>query len=37
VQLGTALVHGAQGFITYDRTLARVREIDVLQLDDFLR
>ena len=36
IQIGTALATGADGFLTNDRTLKRVQEIDVLVLGDLL-
>jgi predicted nucleic acid-binding protein len=36
IQIATALVHGATGFLTNDRIFARIKEIEVLILDKLL-
>ena len=36
LQAATALVHGATGFVTNDQRLAKVDQIQVLLLDDYL-
>jgi predicted nucleic acid-binding protein len=36
IHLATAVVHGAQAFVTNDRELRRFREVEVLVLDDFV-
>jgi len=37
IQIATAIVHGASAFLTNDRTFEKVKEIDVLILDKFLK
>jgi predicted nucleic acid-binding protein len=37
IQIATAIVHGATAFLTNDRTFEKVKEIDVLILDKFLK
>jgi predicted nucleic acid-binding protein len=36
LQIAACLAHGAGAFVTNDRRLRRVREIDVVVLDDFV-
>jgi len=36
IQLATALQHGSTAFVTNDRPLAKVKDIQVLLLDDYL-
>lgn len=35
LQIGACLAHGAEAFVTNDQRLRRVKEIDVVVLDDF--
>jgi len=37
IQIATAIVHGATAFLTNDRIFEKVKEIDVLTLDKFLK
>jgi len=37
IQIATAIVHGATAFLTNDRSFEKVKEIDVLTLDKFLK
>jgi len=37
IQLATAIVHGATAFLSNDKTFERVKGIDILILDKFLR
>jgi predicted nucleic acid-binding protein len=37
IQIATAIVHGATAFVTNDRVFEKVKEIDVLILDKFLK
>ena len=37
IQLGTAIVYGATAFLTNDRIFERVKRIDILILDKFLK
>lgn len=36
LQIGACLAHGAEAFVTNDQRLRRVKEIDVVVLDDFV-
>ena len=37
IQLATAMLHGATGFLTNDKVFERVKEIDILLLDKLLK
>ena len=37
IQIATAIVHGATAFLTNDRIFEKVKEIDVLILDKFIK
>lgn len=37
IQIATAIHYGANGFLTNDPTLTRVKEIEIIILDDFLK
>lgn len=37
IQIATAIVHGATAFLTNDRVFEKVKEIDVLTLDKFIK
>jgi predicted nucleic acid-binding protein len=37
IQIATAIVHGATAFLTNDRIFEKVKEIDVLTLDKYLK
>ena len=35
LQIGACLAHGAEAFVTNDRRLRRVKEMEIVTLDDF--
>ena len=37
IQIATAIVHGATAFLTNDRTFEKIKEVEVLTLDKFLK